>query len=128
MIDADFPDELRSFIQENIPSVDAAELLVVLARQGERSYDVHDAVEATQPSALSEQDARRYLAHFQSRGIVSSPSTDTYRYAPATAELAKTVSDLMRVFNQRPVTLVRVIYAGRDEKLRSLADAFRIKK
>jgi hypothetical protein len=34
----------------------------------------------------------------------------------------------MRVYNARPVTMVRVIYALRDEKIRSFADAFRIIK
>jgi hypothetical protein len=32
------------------------------------------------------------------------------------------------VYNERPVTLVRVIYSPKDDKIRSFADAFRLKK
>jgi hypothetical protein len=38
------------------------------------------------------------------------------------------VHALTRVYNARPVTMVRMIYTLRDEKIRSFADAFRIKK
>ena len=127
MSDPDFPDDLRLFIEEIIPTVDAAELLVMLAQHPDRAYSPRDAVEGMRPTAVTEPAARRYLAHFATRGVVAEEG-DTYRYSPETPELDSMVRALMRVFNERPVTLVRMIYAPRDDKIRSFADAFRIKK
>lgn len=127
MTDADFPEELRSFIQDAIPSLDAAELLLMLARGATRAYTPREAVNALRPTALTEADARRYLAHFQTRGIVAADAAGGYRYA-GDGDLDRRVQELTRVFNERPVTLVRLIYAGGDEKIRSFAEAFRIKK
>ena len=51
-----------------------------------------------------------------------------FRYSPASPAVDACVQALMRVYNARPVTMVRMIYALRDEKIRSFADAFRLKK
>ena len=128
MSDPDFPEDLRSFIQETIPTVDAAELLVALARERGRQFQIAALLEAMRPTAVTEPAARRYLAHFQARGLVAHETDNGYQYAPATPELDAAVCALTRVYNERPVTLVRMIYAPRDEKIRSFADAFRLKK
>ena len=38
------------------------------------------------------------------------------------------VARLAQAYEQRPVTLIRLIYALRDSKIRSFADAFRLRK
>jgi hypothetical protein len=43
-------------------------------------------------------------------------------------ELARHLATLAQAYEQRPVTLVRLIYALRDRKIRSFADAFRLRK
>ena len=68
------------------------------------------------------------LQQFEIRGLVARRENDEFQYAPATPELGAAVASLMRAYNERPVTLVRVIYSPRDEKIRSFADAFRLKK
>jgi hypothetical protein len=128
MTDPDFPEELRSFIQDTIPSVDAAELLLVLAQHPESEYQVVDLINTLRPTTVSEPVVRRYLSHFQSVGVVAMRENSAYRYAPASPDLDGLVRALTKVYNERPVTLVRMIYAPRDDKIRSFADAFRLKK
>lgn len=128
MSDPDFPEDLRSFIQEYISSVDAAELLIVLARDPARRYRLNELIEALRPSVLSEAAARRHLAHFGAHGFVVSEAADVFQYSAATPALDAAVRALSKVYNERPVTLVRMIYAPKDEKIRSFADAFRLKK
>ena len=128
MSDPDFPEDLRSFIQEYISSVDAAELLIVLARDPARKYRLSELIDALRPSALSETAARRHLAHFETHGFVVSEGADVFQYSAATPALDAAVRALSKVYNERPVTLVRMIYAPKDEKIRSFADAFRLKK
>ena len=128
MSDPDFPDLLRSFIQETIPTIDSAELLIAIARERDTPFHVASLIEAMRPTAVTEPAARRYLIHFQSRGLVEQKSDMSYQYKPASGELDAAVDALTRVYNARPVTLVRMIYAPKDEKIRSFADAFRLKK
>jgi hypothetical protein len=127
LTDPDFPDELRSFIQDNIPNIDAAELLVLLAGRPDRAWGVPDLLGEMLPTVVAKSAAQKYLSSFQARGLVAQEG-GLFRYAPQSAELDGTVRALARVFNERPVTLVRLIYSLRDERIRSFADAFRLKK
>ena len=47
--------------------------------------------------------------------------------APA-SEASRFVETLAQAYVQRPVTLIRVIYALRDSKIQTFADAFKIRK
>ena len=127
MTDPDFPEALRSLIQEAIPSVDAAELLLALARNPERALTVRQAMDEAGVRALPEADAARGLTLFASRGLLASDG-ECYRYAPVNEELDAAVAALARAYNERPVTLLRTIYAPKDDKIRSFADAFMLKK
>ena len=44
------------------------------------------------------------------------------------AELAAHVATLAKAYEERPVTLFRIIYALRDANIRSFADAFKVRK
>ena len=44
------------------------------------------------------------------------------------AELAAHVATLAQAYEERPVTLFRIIYALRDANIRSFADAFKVRK
>jgi DNA-binding transcriptional ArsR family regulator len=128
MNDPDFPEDLRAFIRENIPDVDAAELLLLLARNRGQRYDVPTVIDAMRPTAISESAVRRHLSLFKERGLVVQMKDDTYQYHPVVAKLDPLVGALTRVYNERPVTMVRMIYALKDEKIRSFADAFKLKQ
>lgn len=125
MEDVDFSDAFCRFVQMNLPTVDAAELLLVTLREPERSWHPRDAVERMPAGVnLNEADAAKYLAAFQSAGILDS----TLRYRPTSTELDGFVRTLAAAYEQRPVTLIRLIYALRDRKIRSFADAFKLRK
>jgi DNA-binding IclR family transcriptional regulator len=128
MTDPDFSEALRAFIRGYIPNVDAAELLFMFARAQGKPLDLAAALEKLRPTVISPAAARRQLEAFAERGLLARVGDDSYEYQPASAELDELVRALTRVYNERPVTLVRTIYALRDETIRSFADAFRIKK
>src|SRR5688572_28468054 len=111
MTDPDFPDDLRSFIQESISSVDAVELLILLAAEPQRPYRLAEIIDKLRPTVLSEPAARRQLAHFEAHGLVTSQAGESWQYSPATPALDAAVRALTKVYNGRPVTLVRMIYA-----------------
>src|SRR5262245_27572429 len=105
MTDPDFPDDLRSFIQEYISSVDSAELLVLLAAEPVVRYGMGELIGEMRPTVLSEPTARRYLVHFEANGLVTSEAGERWQYSPATPALDRAVRALAKVYNERPVTL-----------------------
>ena len=111
MEDADFSDAFCRFVQSSLPTFEAAELLVELARNP-------DAVLHEHPRAA------KHLAGLRAAGLLDEAS----RYAPSSEELRRHVATLAQAYDRRPVTLVRLIYALRDSKIRSFADAFRLRK
>lgn len=128
MEDADFTDEFCRFIQGTIPSVEAAELLIHLAQHPDTSLSPGAAVAGLSKGVpLTETQAAGHLEAFAARGLLSRQSNE-YRYAPTTSELRSYTEMLAQAYNQRPVTLIRIIYALRDTRIQSFAEAFRIRK
>jgi hypothetical protein len=129
MEDAAFSDDFCRFIQTALPAVDAAELLLLLAEHGDEWWDARSAIERLRPSTtISEADATRYLELFQARALIAVGPDRRVQFRPGTEELASYVQTLAQAYKERPVTLIRVIYALRDTKIQSFADAFRLKR
>jgi hypothetical protein len=105
--DADFSDQFCRFVQLHLPSVDAAELLLAAFRNPQVGLEPGKDAEALRAAGLLDENLR---------------------YRPASEELARHVATLAQAYEERPVTLVRVIYALRDHKIRSFAEAFKLRK
>ena len=126
MEDVEFSDEFCRFLQTAIPSVAAAELLLLFHRRAGERITAAEAVAELGPG-ITIADAAKHLELFQSRGLLNSFPANRYQYRPDN-ELAAQVDRLAQAYSQRPVTLFRVIYAFRDSKIKSFADAFRLRK
>jgi hypothetical protein len=129
MEDAAFSDDFCRFLQAAVPTVDAAELLLLLQREAERWWTAGEAAAALAPGAsLSEAEAARYFAIFQANGLIAIGPDKRAQYRPGFGELEERVRTLAQAYSERPVTLIRVIYALRDSKIQSFADAFKLKR
>jgi hypothetical protein len=127
--DADFSDDFCQFLQDSVPAVEAAELLLLLRRESGRSWMAADAVSALGPSvSLEREAAARYFDDFEARGLVTREGAQGVKYRPASETLENYVSTLEKVYRERPVTLIRVIYGLRDSKIRSFAEAFKLRR
>lgn len=113
--DADFTDEFCQFLQSAVPAVEAAEFLLLLHGDPTRAW-------------APPEGAARHVAALQASGLVEVDSEQRVRYKPASEALAAHVATLEKVYRERPVTLIRVIYGLRDSKIRSFADAFRLRR
>jgi hypothetical protein len=127
MTPPEIPENLRGFIHDCIPHVDAAEVLLALSAEPDRSFTLRELVEKLRPAEISEATVHKYLARFEGCGLVAHEH-GAYRFTPASSECELAVSALAKLYNERPVTLVRMIYAPKEDSLRAFADAFRIKK
>ena len=125
MEDADFSDEFCRFLHACVPSVQAAELLLLLAGEPAalRAKEAADRV-----PAMGEAEASKILQALHANGLAMAGVDQAYQYRPASEALKAHVGMLAKAYEERPVTLIRIIYALRDSKIRSFADAFRVRK
>lgn len=114
MDDAAFSDEFCGFLRALVPNVSAAELLLELRARGERGM---------QPRSHPD---RLVLESFVGQGIAVAFADGFVYRAPGEADAH--VRTLAQAYKERPVTLFRIIYALRDGKVQSFADAFRLRK
>lgn len=128
MEDAAFSDEFCRFLRAAVPTVDAAEVLLLLHGDAERWWSAEEVVGALATSvSLTASAAAACLAVLQANGLIASGPDKRVQYRPGYGELDAHVRTLAQAYRERPVTLIRVIYALRDSKIRSFADAFRLK-
>jgi hypothetical protein len=124
--DPDFTDEFCGFLQLCVANVDAVELLLLLSKDPKRSWDVAELrAQLAALANLSESDVVRCLDAFQQHGALARDGDRRVRYR-SLAEHDSHVATLARLYIERPVTLFRMIYALRDSKIKTFADAFRI--
>ena len=112
-----------------MPSVDAAELLLAFAAEPERAWLPRELAASLRPATVvAEPDAVRYVEQFAAAGLAVPAAEGRLQYRPANEALARHVAMLAQAYKERPVTLFRVIYALRDLKIRSFAEAFTLKR
>jgi hypothetical protein len=112
-----------------VPSVDAAELLLALAAEPQRWWLAGDLATCLRPgTVVSEADAARYLEEFHASGLTAASPDGGHQYRPSDDALAAHVAMLAQAYKERPVTLFRIIYALRDRKIQSFADAFKLRR
>ena len=119
------PEHLTAFLRANIKSVWALDLLVLIKTSPHRSFTVNalnDRLRAS-PSLVEE-----ILATFIRQGIVTAEPDGGYRYAPAGSEVDAAVSELTRLYAERPMAVIKEILSAPNEKIHSFVDAFRLKK
>jgi len=127
MQDADFSDEFCQFVQSTIPTVEAAELLLAFAAEPDVWWDrAQLPAKLRSGPGITDAEAARYLDIFQARGLLAVGADNRVQYRPASVDLASHAETLTQAYDERPVTLIRMIYALRDAKIRSFADAFKL--
>lgn len=125
MDDFEFSDEFCHFIQSTIPAVPAAELLLLLRGRPEASLTAEEALMKLGPG-VTLGELTKHLALMEARGLLARDDR-RYRYRKE-SELAPQADNLAIAYTQKPVTLIRVIYAFRDSSIKSFADAFKLRR
>jgi hypothetical protein len=128
MQDPDFPEDLCAFIQHCTPSIEAVEALLAMARAPGRAWTPGELARKLAPTILSESALREYLQAFVSCHVVERQGDGRYAYSQPPVAGAALIAALEKAYNERPVSLVRLIYALKEQKIRSFADAFKLRK
>lgn len=115
--------DLLDFIGGAIRSVWALEMLLALRRHGDRAWTVEELTAELRASTALVADN---LAVFETAGLVLKQG-ESFRYAPAGDRLESLCAGLEAAYRERPVTVINAIVSPERDKLRTLADAFRLK-
>lgn len=117
-------DNVRELIRRRVTSMDHIE---VLMRLYEASGEPLTTQELERGARLGPQTVARCAMDLVHAKLAShDPASSSFRYAPSNAERT-VIDELSALYNQRPVTLVKLVYAQPPNPVKSFADAFRIR-
>lgn len=124
-ITPDLSQQVMDFIGQYVPITEALKVLLALQGAPEKPWTLEElANETRQPLSLVED----YVKFLRESGLVTGDKSPL-RYAPASSELAAVVDALARAYNERPVSVLRAIYAPPPaSKAKAFADAFKLRK
>lgn len=123
----DIPRDVKRFIADHIDSVEALEVLLLLRNDPAREWS---AEEVSRELYTQTDSAAKRLTELQSINllVVTDEPNLLYRYSPGTGELDHTVSELAKAYKERRVTVIGLIFSSPSDKIRTFADAFKIKR
>jgi hypothetical protein len=120
-------DELERFIAQHIHSVEQLEVLVMLKNSGAREWTAAEVSRALSSHPLSVESR---MLDLRARGFVASREDDRefhFRYAPSEG-LDRMVDELARAYAERRTSVINLIFSKPLDSVRTLADAFRLRK
>jgi hypothetical protein len=103
------------------------EILLLLFGQRERAWSSDDIARELRVDAAW---VDSQLGNLCTNGVVTCTTTKplTYQYQPKSPELDQAVVGLAQAYADRRVTVISMIFSKPIDKLRSFADAFKIRK
>jgi predicted ArsR family transcriptional regulator len=121
------PADIRRFIIEQIHSVEALEILLLLHEGSVREWSVGEVSERLRTSLDS---ARTRLAELNQGGLVEiiDGESPRYRFKARDEAAAERVRQLEQIYRERRVSVITLIYSKSSEQIRAFSDAFRLRK
>jgi hypothetical protein len=117
-------DDARRFLQATAKSVWALELMLLLRRDAGRTWRAEELIQETRSSDLV---VREGLANLIQAGLLVEEAEGFFRYRPATQVLDGWVAEIETAYDRSPSVLIREIFSAPDNKIQTLADAFRLR-
>ena len=121
--DTDKDEDATAFARTAIGSVSALELLILLRHERPRHFRPGELVRELRSSELAIGQA---LDHLIKSGLVAGTPEGGYHYQQGSASLDAICEQVEAAYVRKPVSLIRALLDAPEEKLRQLADAFRI--
>lgn len=127
MSDSGIPPDVKQFIADHIDSVLQLEILLLLLNHPQQEFTVDDIVTELRVDLAF---VREQLDNLCARGMLTctSDANKKYRYGPRAPETHRAIEGLRTAYADRRVSVISLIFAKPVDKLRSFADAFRLRR
>lgn len=122
------PEDVRRFLDEHIESLEQLEILRVLAEDPGREWSAGELAAEIQAEAAT---AATHVTSLAARGLVTTSARGgetVARHGARPAELVNRLAKVLAAYRERPVTMIKLVYAKANERLRAFSDAFRLRK
>jgi hypothetical protein len=124
---SDLPEEVRRFIAHHIDSVEQLEILLLLHQQPGRAWSSEAVARELRIPSKSAGERLEDMVHdgpLSRQGV----SPEEYRYGPESMKLDDAVRGLATRYATHRVSVINLIYSKPIDKIRTFADAFRLRK
>jgi hypothetical protein len=118
------PTAVRRLIADCIESVRQLEILLLLRAASDQEWTAEEVARGLVTEVDSSEDWLERMA----RGRLLVSDGDTYRYAPATAEMEDAVDALAESYAKYRVAVIALIFSKPNERVRTFSAAFRIRR
>jgi hypothetical protein len=123
---AAIPEDVQRFITEHIESAEQLDVLVLLHAHPQRTWS---AEEVSQAVFSVPQSVARTLERLEQGGLAAGEGDPpVYRYAPGNAATDARVAAVAAAYRANRAAVVKLVFTPRADPVRSLADAFRLRK
>lgn len=110
--------DLRQFLFDHVCTYDELEVLLLLQRRPELDWTVKTAAESR---GLSTDACRQALEALAARGLLAIRGSGTFRYAPASKELAASTRELQRVYLDDRFAIIQLMTTNAMDRVRAAA-------
>lgn len=118
-------DELKKFVCECIDSIERLEVLILLQKDPSKSWTAESTNQELRSNIKWVQSHLEVLTKFK---ILKCEDKINYIYAPSTPQLASLCERLTQLYKERRVMVINLIYNQSAERIKGLADAFKIRR
>jgi hypothetical protein len=118
------PEDLLRFLNANVDSIEQLELLRITGEYPDRQWNVQELATKAQASLAS-------IAVLEQRGFLKTQTCGSVVICTRGTMVPETeamLARLLQFYNERPVTLIRIVFASASERLKAFSDAFRLRK
>jgi DNA-binding IclR family transcriptional regulator len=110
--------ELRRFLFDNVATYDDLEVLLLLQRRPELDWTVNAAAELL---GLSTDACQQALETLAAKGLAAIGGSFTFRYAPASKELAASAQQLQRAYVDDRFAIIQLMTTNAMDRVRAAA-------
>lgn len=118
------PDAVRRLIAERIDSVPELEAVLLLRENRDRAWTAEDAGKRLYVSTV----VAAHLLHSLAEREFFLEADGTWRYGPASQDLAATVDLLAVTYARHLVAVTHLIHSKPSQNVRDFAEAFRLRR
>ena len=128
MTSDDIPEALVHFIEEHVTSLEQLEVLFLLRKTAPREWTAAEVSRELGSSVMSIEGRLALLSHMRFVAPRTAERGPGFRYAPTTEEAAALIDAVAKLYKERRLMVIDLIYGRPESDIRAFSEAFMIKR